>query len=302
MQGLVLKYHSGFYSVFSDGEITICRLRGKIKKLTHNVDLVAIGDSVEYIRFEDGTGIIEKILPRHNELIRMMSGTKIEYRQVLISNLDQILLVFSCARPEPKLRMLDRFLVICEKQAIHPIILINKTDLIGFENARKIFQIYEKIGYQVLYTSVIDRIGIETLKTLLTGKVTGFVGPSGVGKSSLINLIDPELDLKVNEISDATEKGRHTTVVREMFPLKGGGFVADLPGLKTLALWDIEPEELDGYFPEIRPLVSHCLYSDCTHRPEEIGCAVQKAVETGAVSKERLESFLRIRYGEDDSA
>lgn len=299
-QGRVLKYRSGFFSVFSDGRMTTCKLRGRLKAASHNVDLIAIGDIVEFTEFEDKTGIIERVLPRNNELIRMMAGTRFEYRQVLISNLDQILLVFACSQPEPRLRMLDRFLVICEKQAIPPIILVNKIDLIGIDRAKEIFSVYEKIGYQVIYASAKNQNGINEIEKVLSGKVTGLVGPSGVGKSSLINKIDPALDLKVDEISEFNEKGRHTTVVREMFPLKGGGFVADLPGLKTLALWDIEPEELDGYFPEIRPLVSQCLYSDCTHNEDEVGCAVRKAVETGEVSKERLESYLRIRFGEKD--
>ncbi len=299
-QGRVLKYQSGFYSVSSDGQLFTCKIRGRLKSQSRNVDLVAIGDMVEFTEFEDKTGVIEKVLPRKNELIRMMSGVQIEYRQILISNLDQILLVFSCAKPEPRLRMLDRFLVICEKQEIHPVILANKTDLTGIERAKEIFSVYEKIGYQTVYTSVVDRTGIDTISAILQEKVTGLIGPSGVGKSSLINLIEPGLDLKVNEISSYTEKGRHTTVVREMFPLRQGGFVADLPGLKTLALWDIEPEELDGYFPEIRPLVSECLYSDCTHGEGETGCAVQKAVEAGKISRDRLESYLRIRSGQDE--
>jgi ribosome biogenesis GTPase len=273
-------------------------MRGVMKRGSRQTDLIAIGDLVEFEYFPDGTGVIENVLPRKNELVRLMTGIRYEYRQILISNLDQILLVFAAAQPEPKLRMLDRFLVICEKQHIPPIILVNKIDLTGLDAARALFAIYPKIGYETLFTSAVSDEGVDELKGKLKGKVTGLVGPSGVGKSSLINQMYPGLNLKVNEISEYNQKGRHTTVVREMFLLPEGGFIADLPGIKSLALWDTEPEELDGYFPEISPLVSQCLYSDCTHHPEEQGCAVQLAVENGTVSAERYQSYLQIRYGD----
>jgi len=300
LQGRVIRYQSGFYTVMTDERIVTCKIRGKLKENIRQTDLVAVGDLVEFTQLQDGTGVIECILPRKNELIRMISGIKSEYRQVLISNLDQILLVFAVTQPEPRLRMLDRFLVICEKQGIPPLIVANKVDLSGMDQAKSLFSTYSDIGYDVLYTSTTSDIGIADLKERLQGKVTGLVGPSGVGKSSLINRIDPRLNLKVNEISNYNRKGKHTTVVREMFPLKEGGFVADLPGLKTLALWDIQPEELDGYFPEISPLVSKCLFGDCTHSPSEVGCAVHEAVKEGKVSRERYESYLRIRFGEPE--
>ena len=300
MEGRVLKYHSGFYHVFHDNQQTVCKIRGKLKSGRKNTDIIAIGDLVRFEMLPDGSGIIEAVLPRMNELIRMTSGVKIEYRQVLISNMDQVMLVFACVHPEPRLRMLDRFLVVCEKQNIAPIIVVNKIDLLGEAQARVLFRDYEPLGYRVVYTSAEDGRGIDEIRRLLSGKITGLVGPSGVGKSSIINRIDPDLDLRTNEISDYNEKGRHTTVVREMFPLRTGGFVADLPGLKTLALWDIEPEELDGYFPELRGLVKDCYYSDCTHDETEVGCAVHRAVEEGLVSRERYESYLRMRFGDEE--
>ena len=300
MEGRVLKYHSGFYHVFHDGEQTICKIRGKLKSGRKNTDIIAIGDLVDFEILPDGSGIIEAVLPRTNELIRMTTGIKIEYRQVLISNMDQVLLVFACTHPEPRLRMLDRFLVVCEKQKITPIIVVNKTDLLGEDKARELFKDYAPLGYRTVFVSAQTGTGIEEVHELLKDKISGLVGPSGVGKSTIINRIDPTLDLRTNEISDYNEKGRHTTVVREMFPLKDGGFVADLPGLKTLALWDIEPEELDGYFPELRDLVKDCYYSDCTHDESEVGCAVHRAVEEGHVSRERYESYLRIRFKDEE--
>ncbi|MBQ6341523.1 MAG: ribosome small subunit-dependent GTPase A [Anaerolineaceae bacterium] len=300
MEGRVLKYHSGFYHVFHDGEQTICKIRGKLKSGRKNTDIIAIGDLVDFEILPDGSGIIESVLPRTNELIRMTTGIKIEYRQVLISNMDQVLLVFACTHPEPRLRMLDRFLVVCEKQKITPIIVVNKTDLLGEDKARELFKDYAPLGYRTVFVSAQTGTGIEEVHELLKDKISGLVGPSGVGKSTIINRIDPTLDLRTNEISDYNEKGRHTTVVREMFPLKDGGFVADLPGLKTLALWDIEPEELDGYFPELRDLVKDCYYSDCTHDESEVGCAVHRAVEEGRVSRERYESYLRIRFKDEE--
>ena len=301
MEGLVLKYHSGFYHVWRDGAHIVCKIRGKLKNTKKNTDIVAVGDRVEFEILPDGSGIIEAVLPRSNELIRMTSGVRFEYRQVLIANMDQVLLVFACTRPEPRLRMLDRFLVICEKQQIRPVIVVNKTDLLGEERSRELFRDYGPLGYEVVYTSAESGAGIGTIRALLKDRISGLIGPSGVGKSSIINRIDPDLDLRTNEISDYNEKGRHTTVVREMFPLKDGGFVADLPGLKTLALWDIEPEELDGYFPELRDLVRDCFYSDCTHDETEVDCAVRKAVAEGRVSRARYESYLRMRFGDEES-
>ena len=153
MEGRVLKYHSGFYHVFHDGELTTCKIRGKLKSGRKNTDIIAIGDLVEFEILPDGSGIIEAVKPRTNELIRMTSGIKIEYRQVLISNMDQVLLVFACTHPEPRLRMLDRFLVVCEKQKIKPVIVVNKIDLLGEEKARELFRDYAPLGYRTVYVS-----------------------------------------------------------------------------------------------------------------------------------------------------
>ena len=158
---------------------------------------------------------------------------------------------------------------------------------------------YEPLGYPLLYTSAHTGQGIEQLCQRLQGKLSALTGPSGVGKSSLLNSIQPDLGLAVREVSEFTSKGRHTTIVREMFALNEGGFVVDLPGLKSLALWDTQPEELDGYFPELRELVSSCQFNDCTHRNTP-GCAVEKAVQEGLVHPERYESYLRMRFGDGE--
>jgi ribosome biogenesis GTPase len=206
--------------------------------------------------------------------------------------------VFACAHPAPHLRMLDRFLVVAEKQGIPAIIVANKIDLVGREKAEAIFGFYPPLGYPVVYTCARTGEGVEELRSRLAGKLSGVAGPSGVGKSSLLNAIQPGLGLAVREVSAAVHKGRHATNVRELFPLEDGGYVADTPGLRSLALWDTQPEELDGYFPEIAPLVAHCQFNDCTHRNEP-GCAVRAAVETGAVRLERYDSYLRLRAGEN---
>ncbi len=176
--------------------------------------------------------------------------------------------------------------------------MVNKIDLVRLRDARMVFSIYEEIGYPVFYTSAETGKGVEKLHKQLQGRLSALLGPSGVGKTSLLNAIQPHLGLDVREVSQATTKGRHTTVVRQMFPLKDGGYVADLPGLRQLALWDIEPEELDAYFPEIGPLVADCQYNDCSHL-DDPGCAVHKAVDDGRVSPERYESYLRMRFGDD---
>jgi ribosome biogenesis GTPase / thiamine phosphate phosphatase len=215
----------------------------------------------------------------------------------LVANLDQLVLVFACAYPEPHLRMLDRFLVIAEKQGIPAVIVANKVDLIGIKEARKIFSLYTQLGYPVIYTSAEDGTGMDKFSRVLKGKISALAGPSGVGKTSLLNTLQPHLGLEVRKISEFNERGRHTTVVRQMFPLEKGGYVADLPGLRSLALWDLEPEEIDGYFPELRPLVSSCQFNDCTHL-DEPGCAVRAAAEAGKIHPERYESYLRLRFGE----
>jgi ribosome biogenesis GTPase / thiamine phosphate phosphatase len=297
--GIVTRIQSGFHTVRTEQGTYTCHLRGRLKQTTFRGDILAVGDHVSISLLDDGTGMIEEIAPRLRALVRLAPTPKGEYQQVLLANPDQILLVFACATPEPHLRMLDRFLVVCEKQAIPVRIVANKVDLVGEERAREIFRAYPRLGYQVMFTSTKWRLGIEELSDLLTGPVSGLAGPSGVGKSSLLNTIQANLGLAVREISQSTAKGRHTTIVRQMFALERGGYVVDLPGLRTLALWDTQPEELDGYFPELRDLVSSCQFNNCTHRNEP-GCAVRAAVEKGEVFSERYESYLRLRYGDEN--
>jgi len=297
IEGWVTRLQSGFYTVQTGAGVVVCHLRGRLKRTSVRADILAVGDRVQISRLEDGSGMIEAIQPRQKALVRLDPTPRGIYQQVLLSNTDQVVLVFACANPPPHLRMLDRFLVICEKQGLPPVIVANKIDLVEPEEAHRLFSAYAGLGYPVIFTSVKQAVGIEELRACLAGRLSGLAGPSGVGKSSLLNAIQPALGLAVREVSQTTSKGRHTTIVRQMFALDEGGFVVDLPGLKSLALWDTQPEELDGYFPELRPLVQDCQFNDCTHR-DTPGCAVIKAVDEGRVSPERYASYLRMRYGE----
>jgi len=298
VSGWVSRFQSGFYTIQTENGKVVCVLRGRLKRRTVQGDVISIGDRVKISLLSDGTGAVEFIEPRHSELVRLDPTPRGDFRQILLSNPDQLVAVFACTQPEPHLRMLDRFLVIAEKQRLKALIVANKVDLIGLRNAKKIFGVYPPLGYPVIYTSAKEEIGLKEFQKALIGRISALAGPSGVGKSSLLNAIQPGLGLAVREISAWNDRGKHTTVVREMFPVEGGGFVADLPGLRKLSLWDTEPEELDGYFPELRVLVSKCQFNDCTHF-EEPGCAVIKAVEEGTVSAERYESYVRLRMGDN---
>ncbi len=304
LRGLIVRSQSGFYTVRTEEQSYTCQLRGRLKHGPHLGDVAAVGDWVEFTPIpvlgesKSISGVIEKVEPRQRAVIRMAPTPHGVYQQVIIANPDQAMFTFACSRPVPRFGMLDRFLVIAEKQRIPAVILANKIDLAGMEGARRLFDHYRLLGYPVIYTSVLLKQGIGELRTSLQGKITVFAGPSGVGKSSLLNAVQPGLGLAAKEVSLATHKGRHTTVVRQLFPLDGGGYVADTPGLKALALWDIEPEELDGYFPELRELVSECQFNNCTHSHEP-GCAVRAAVENGKVHPERYRSYINIRAGQD---
>ena len=298
LDGLVIRAQSGFLTVATDAGEYTCRLRGRLKQGEQEGDIVAVGDRVTITPDEDGSGVIENIHARTAEFSRMRSGIKREFRQILLANPDQIVAVFACAQPEPSLRMLDRFLVIAEKQAVDAVVVANKVDLVTLERARATFEIYTQLGYPVVYTSAHTGQGVAQLREHLKGKLSALTGPSGVGKSSLLNAIQPDLGLHVRSVSESTSKGRHTTRVRELFPLELGGYVADTPGIRSLALWDTEPEELDAYFIEMRELVADCQFSDCTHTHEP-GCAVLAAVDAGEVARERYNSYLRLRFGDD---
>lgn len=293
-RGLIVKAQSGFFTVETGKSLVVCQLRGKLKHGRATGDIAALGDWVEISVLADGSGVVENVQERKQALVRLDPRPQGEYQQVLLANADQAVFVFACAHPSPKLKMLDRFLVIAEKQKIPAIIVANKTDLV--EDAKEIFGLYAEIGYRVIYASANTNQGVDELREALVEKISAFAGPSGVGKSSLLNAIQPGLGLAVNAISSAMNKGKHTTVTRQMFRLDGGGYVADTPGWKSLALWDTAPEEIDAYFPELAPLVAHCQFSDCTHTHEP-ACAVQAALKDGKIRPERYESFIRLRAG-----
>jgi ribosome biogenesis GTPase / thiamine phosphate phosphatase len=296
LQGLIIKAQSGFFTVETGQGLFVCQLRGKFKKGRAEGDIAAIGDRVQIIVLTDGSGMIEQVQERERAIVRLDPRPQGEYQQILLANPDQAVFVFACAHPNPRLKMLDRYLVIAEKQKVPVLVVANKIDLV--DDPKDIFGTYESIGYHVLYTSTKLQAGLDELSHALIGRVSALAGPSGVGKSSLLNVIQPGLGLAVNEISAAMNKGKHTTVTRQMFKLEGGGYVADTPGWKSLALWDTEPEELDAYFPELRDLVQHCQFSDCTHIHEP-ACAVLAALKEGKIHPERYESYLRLRSGKD---
>jgi ribosome biogenesis GTPase len=302
LDGLVVKDQSGFFWVeVNSGEIYICRLRGRLMEEAQSSDVAAIGDRVKISIMEDGTGTIEEVAERTSTLSRAVrtegnrGAGQAEREQVIIANADQALFVFAASQPAPNFRMLDRFLVAGEKSGIERlIIVINKIDLEDPTEIEARFSPYQRMGYTVLYTCALEGIGVDQLRDLLRGRISVFTGPSGVGKTSLLNAIQPGLGRAVKAVSRSRAEGIHTTRDSELVRLEAGTYLADTPGMRTLTLWDIEPEELDAYFIDIAPLVEQCRFGDCAH-VDEPGCAVRAAVQAGSLSRSRYKSYLSLR-------
>ncbi|HEX2190017.1 MAG TPA: ribosome small subunit-dependent GTPase A [Longimicrobiaceae bacterium] len=298
MIGTVLRAQGGSYEVETERGTVEAALRGKLKRDERSGERVVVGDRVE-VEPAGAGWTIERVHPRRTALVRRAPG-KAPRAKTIVANVDQVVIVFAVAHPSPHLRMLDRFLVICESSGLDPLIVANKTDVLGPEAARELFRPYERAGYPVLYTAAREGRGVDALRDAICGRTSALTGPSGVGKSSLLNAVQPGLGLRVAAVSQAVDKGRHTTVTAQLIPLECGGYVADTPGLRELGLWGVDTEELDGYFPELRPYLGTCRYANsCTHTHEP-GCAVRAAVEAGEVDAGRYESYRRMVRGEDE--
>lgn len=301
MQGLVVKSTGSWYLVRAgDGELLECRLKGKIRlddRKTTNP--VAVGDIVDYETDRDGSQII-KIHERKNYIIRKSINLS-KQAHILASNLDQAILVATMVAPRTSLGFIDRFLVTAEAYDIPAKIVFNKKDLLdedGLEFQQEIIDLYNSIGYECFLISSFDASDIESLKGVLKDKTSLIAGHSGVGKTTLVNAIDPSLNLRTGDISSAHLKGMHTTTFAELFPLSFGGDIIDSPGIKELGLVEMKKEEVGHYFPEIRERMNDCKFNNCLH-VNEPHCAVIKAVEEGEISSERYHSYLGILNGEE---
>lgn len=299
VEGIVLRATAGFFEVDTAQGLWTCKLRGRLKKEKQRTDLCVVGDRVRVERADEGLGTIEEVLPRRRVLSRQHPA-QARREDVLVANLDQLFVVFAFGDPPLHPRMLDRFLVVAEHAGLDAVIVANKLDR-ETDEQRALFETYAKLGYPVLYTCAHRASdpgdGIGALRDRIDGHVSAFAGASGVGKSSLLNAIDPELALKVGATSDHTTKGRHTTRVATLHRV-GNGYVADTPGIRELCLWELPEGQLDRCFVEMRPFLGQCSFRDCRHRTEP-DCAIKRAVEAGAISAERYESYRRMLEGDE---
>ncbi|MEM7132533.1 MAG: ribosome small subunit-dependent GTPase A [Chloroflexota bacterium] len=314
IEGIVFKKLQGHYFVYTGTDTITCSLSNRLRKYfqyptsdpasgtlrrvqkVHDirmVDPVAVGDVVRFIPMDDGTGHIKDIAPRRNKLMRQAAGEK-ALEQIIAANVDQIIPIISAANPKPKWQMLDRSLAMIESSNIPGLICLTKTDLDKRGKAIETSQIYEDIGYPVIRSSTVTGQGIDEFRRAVQGKTSVLIGMSGVGKTTLLNEVQPGLGLKVNEVSQATDKGKHTTTHLEMFPLDSGGGVVDTPGMKIFGLWDTDPSELAQLFVEMQPYVSQCHFGlSCTHTHEP-NCSVKDAVEEGEISELRYKNYQKI--------
>jgi len=315
VHGVVVSGTGGIWQVRTDDGQTIdASMRGRLKKSNSGkrpdgslrrdtisaaaaTMKLAVGDDVQLEPGErGGSWTIAEILPRRSKLARRAPGGG-QGERVIAANVDQVVVVFAAAKPEPHPRMLDRFLVIAEGNELAAHIVINKVELVGEAVARERFGMYEQAGYTVHYTSVKGVIGLEGMRATLAGRRSVLTGPSGVGKSSLLNTLFPGANLRVGEISESVGKGRHTTVGAFMLPLPGdgvdAGYVIDTPGLREVGLWEVPFERLDECFPEMRGLHDGCRFADCRHVAEP-DCAVRDALSNGTLNAQRYDSYLRL--------
>lgn len=288
----MLQGTGGVWSVRDEtGVVRDVSLRGRLK--VEGARKLAVGDEVDIeADARESTWAICTIHPRRSQLARRAPGEG-RGERVVAANLDQVVVVFAMKSPEPHLRMLDRFLVIAEANDIAPRIVVNKVDLAPEPAARERFGEYLRIGYPMHFTSTRTRAGLNELHDALRGRVSAFTGPSGVGKSSLLNAMYPELDLRVGAISESVNKGRHTTVGALAHPLPDGGYVVDTPGLREIGLWGLPAASLDACFPEFAGSLGACRFANCVHTVEP-SCAVRDAVAGGRISGERYESYLKL--------